>query len=426
MHADEIGPERCFNRERDFAWMTIPNSVSHQASTEAKLPRRDWVLLPLISLFTIGLLVVFTESVSKRMFSESRSEVGCWVEDDPLTGVRGIPNCTCWEKFPESQLTVYRFNSCGHRAAMECGPKALGTYRIVMVGSSYTMGAGVSEPETFAALLPADLSRRTGRKVELYNEGMMWGSPYSIDLRFGQVLAAKPDMILWILTPWDIKNSSRAMPGPAMPVKRGFMRATRQRVQEALARESISDAVSDISEGLSISLAGTRSGLLLQHFFYESQTQYVKLYLLGGDDPGFLRAQPSAEMKSLIQKTDFYAADIEARAIAAGVPLVAVLVPNRAQAAMISMGEWPAGYDPYELSDEIRRIVVSRGGTYIDILPAYREIANSEQGYFPVNGHPNAGGHATIAKLIARELTGGAVPALRVISGPQDILKKGE
>jgi hypothetical protein len=78
------------------------------------------------------------------------------------------------------------------------------------------------------------------------------------------------------------------------------------------------------------------------------------------------------------------------------------------------------------LSDEVRSIVVRHGATYADIVPGYRGIPNPEQGYFPKDGHPNANGHATISRLIARELTSGAVPALRAVSGPQDILKKGE
>ena len=48
-----------------------------------------------------------------------------------------------------------------------------------MVGSSVCDGSGVKREQTIAALLPAELLRqRTGRRVELYNEGMAgWGTP---------------------------------------------------------------------------------------------------------------------------------------------------------------------------------------------------------------------------------------------------------
>ena len=73
---------------------------------------------------------------------------------------------------------------------------------------------------------------------------------------------------------------------------------------------------------------------------------------------------------------------MEERAKSRGCALCGVfLVPTRAQAAMISMGEWPAGYDPYKLDDELRAIVTSHGGIYIDILPDFRNIPNPEQYY---------------------------------------------
>ena len=97
-------------------------------------------------------------------------------------------------------------------------------------------------------------------------------------------------------------------------------------------------------------------------------------------------------------------------------PVITVLLPNHAQAAMIAMGEWPAGYDPYKLDEELKSVVTGHGGTFIDLLPDLRTVPNPQQGFFPVEGHPNARGHATMSFVLARELTSGAVPALRVDS----------
>src|SRR6202035_2849097 len=105
------------------------------------------------------------------MFSASGNlQQKCMSFNDPTTGAHGLPNVVCREKLSEVKQTEYRFNSCGHRAGMECGPKPPGTYRIVMTGSSFGFGLGVEREETFAALLPRELSQQTGRKIELYNE----------------------------------------------------------------------------------------------------------------------------------------------------------------------------------------------------------------------------------------------------------------
>jgi len=93
---------------------------------------------------------------------------------------------------------------------------------------------------------------------------------------------------------------------------------------------------------------------------------------------------------------------------------------------MISMGEWPEGFDPYKLDRELRTIVTSHGGTYIDILSDFRTIPNPERAFFPWNPHPNADGHAIIADLLTKRLTSGTISALKVTSQTQAEFEKGK
>jgi hypothetical protein len=384
---------------------------------EAKLPRRDWFLLPLISLLTICLLAGSAALVARLKFSASMTGFSNCVVADPATGVRGIPNSVCWEKGNEGQLTEYRFNSCGHRAGFECGPKAPGTYRIVLVGSSFSMGDRVAIGNSFASLLPTELSQQTGRKVELYNEAMLWGTARSTSLRFNGTLEQAPDMILWGFGPWDIENAEVVMPyTPGNFDSNAAHRLSSMSLAARfhfLARNFERNVIPT-----SVSADVDRTRTMLEHFIYESQSQYVKSYRTTGEAE-FLKTDPNPEWRVRLKEFDGVAAGMEERSRAAGVPFVAVLLPNRAQVAMISMGEWPAGYDPYKLGDDLRTIITSHGGTYIDILPGFRTIPNPEQYYLPVDGHPDADGHLIISQLLAEQLTGGAVPALRVASHPQ-------
>lgn len=392
---------------------------------EEKLPRRDWILLPLICLLTLFFAAVSAESIANRVFNSSETSLNsCLVLNDASTGVRGIPNSVCWEKIPEGQWTEYRFDKCGYREGIECGPKPPGTYRIVMVGSSFALGENVPVEKAFATLLPAELSRQTGRRVELYNEGMGYGFARNTALRFNDVLAAQPDMVLWILTPLDLEvtpdSLSKNLP-PALPESAGKP-LSMARAWYLLKTAYVNDSISEV---LRAHFNRTQSALLLRHLLYESQSLYVKSFLMGSEDADFLRINPSAEWLNKLKEFDSDAAEVESRAAAAKVPLVAVLVPNRAQAAMISMGEWPVGYNPYKLNDQVRSIVTSHGGIYCDILPGFRALPNPEQYYFPVDGHPNAEGHTIISALLARELTNGAVPALRVAAQPQVAQRQG-
>lgn len=374
----------------------ITSITGTDGEREERLPRRDWILLPLVGLLTICTIAVLTESIARRVFPESTSTMqSCLIENDVSTGVRGIPNAVCSEESFESGLVEYRFNACGHRAGMECGPKRSDAYRIVMVGTSTAFGTHLAREKTIAALLPAELSRQTGRNIELYNEALTWETSRAITLRFNAVLDARPDMILWIVTPWDIKNAPSLFSAPSGTGEGGVLARVRK-----LAKDS-------------------RTRVLLDHFLYRSASSYVRLYLKGGDGPEFLGEKLSVEWRRHLADYDPYAADIEGRARAAGVPLVAVLVPERAQAAMISMDDWPVGYNPFRLGDEVRSIVTSHGGIYIDILPGYRDIPNPERGYFPADGHPNAEGHRIISGLLAKALTSGAVPALQDGAAPE-------
>jgi hypothetical protein len=131
-----------------------------------------------------------------------------------------------------------------------------------------------------------------------------------------------------------------------------------------------------------------------------------------GERAGVLGAHQGPEAERALQQFDRDAAEIEGQAKVAGIPFVAVMVPLRAQAAMISRGEWPGGFDPYNVDHRLNSIIVSHGGTYIDILPDFRNIPNPEQYYFPVDGHPDAGAQAIFARLVASKFAAGVVPGL--------------
>ena len=393
-----------------------------QGGRERKLPRRDWTLLPMLGLLTICVMAVSTESIAGRMFSVGLgSRPPCIELPDYSKGARVAPNTVCWGKLPESQITEYRFNSCGDRMDMDCGPKPPGVYRIVLTGTSTVLGRYVQREDTLAALLPAELSRLAGRKVEVYNKGMMWGFLNSVSLRADEVLTAKPDMVLWVLMPHDFEtpafvsneaiwHQSAALPETAG--KPGSLARIWYRIKVAYSSDSIQDVAR-------YRFRRTQASTLLQHYLYESQSRYVNSFLMGGEYADFLRIQQSVDWQGKLRQFDSDMSNCAAQTSTVGVPLVVVLVPDRAQAAMISMGEWPVGYDPYKLDNELRSIVTSHGGTYIDILPGFRSIPNPEQYYYPVDGHPNANGHRIISGLLATALTGGAVPTLQVAAQPQ-------
>jgi hypothetical protein len=385
--------------------MTLSQDANPAPRARGKLERRDWVLLPLLALLTVALICVCAELVARRTFGESATSLeSCLVLTEPASGVRGIPNSVCWEKTPESPLIEYRLDGAGYRSGMEYGPKSPGTYRIVMIGSSVAMGERVPFEKTLAALLPKELSRRRARKIELYNEGMAYGFARNTALRFQDALRAQPDLILWVLTPLDIERAGFTY------VKNSFDKPASSNGPI----DSLKNAILDIvrKRGGSIVV-----GNALRHWLYEfqSQRQYIHSFLLNRADEGeagFLKGELSPQWQAHVSEFDSYAADIEQKAKAAGVPFAATFAPNRVQAAMISLGEWPPGFDPYQLDKALWSVITRNGGTYIDILPDFRALLAPEHLYYPLDGHPDAKGHAVLADLLAKELVG-AIPELK-------------
>ncbi len=413
----------------------------------SNLPRRDWILLPAISVVTMVLLALSTEAIARWFFPVSESGLDqCFVVNNPSGFEPARPNTVCRERNAESRAVAeYRYNSLADRAATEPGAKPPETYRIVMIGSSFAFGLFVPREETFAALLPGEITRRTGRTMELYNEstgGKFRGGPFPVAQspeHFDRVLAASPDLILWIITPNDIPNAVSDESAPEKPsaeaahAREGATADTPHPSSRlANAWRVLMDAASQgtLATLLETRFRGrweqTRTSILLKHFLIasRSQAQYVDAYLKNTEDAECLMTEPSASWKRKVDNFKSIAAEFARHAGAAHVPLAAVMVPNRAQAAMISKGDWPKGYDPYQLDHEMSATITSHGGVYLEILPEFREIPQAEQHYFPVDGHPDPEAHAMIARLLAQELTSGAAAMLGAAPQTQTDLAK--
>ncbi len=395
----------------------MPLAAELETTKKLGLPRRDWILLPLLSLLTVILLSASAELLCRRVFSGSKTLLAdCMVLDDPATGPRVIPNSVCREKAPESKIAEYRFDSCGFREGVACGPKSPGTYRIVVVGSSSVLGEHVQGQETFASLLPQQLASRTHLKIDGFNAGMGWGFPPTVPIRMNQILSSNPDLILCAVSAGDIEGAAvviQVSQAEKQQQAQKFSGKVWMRVKQALDSRSLGVALPELFDR-------TRTSVVLRHLLFLSQSQHIRATLAGSDqDLGFLKADFSSQWKDHLRDFDRDFATVSDKAKSAGVPLIVTFTPYSTQAAMISLDEWPAAYDPYKLDNEVHQIVERHGGTYVDILPSYRMIPNPDRGFYPVDSHANPAGHALIAHFLADALSDGAVPALDAGEKPE-------
>jgi hypothetical protein len=226
-------------------------------------------------------------------------------------------------------------------------------------------------------------------------------------------------MILWAITYWDFNNVDLMTFEPERnPEDEG--KSTWQLVSAGYRKGGSTGAFVAGVRDVIISIHASATYFLLQHFLYESQSQYLKSVFLKGDEARYLRAEPKAAALNSLQQFSSYDEDIESKAKSADVPIVVTMIPQRAQAAMISMNEWPQGFDPYKIGDEVRTVVENHGGSYVDILHGFRNVDDAGEYYFPNDGHPDARGHKIISDLIANGLTDGSVPGLRTTASAKN------
>ena len=398
----------------------LPSPIAPPTSKDPdSLPARDRFLLPLLVLTTVVVLAGASEWFSRQVFSASKTTtLPCLVLDDPHSGVHAIPNTLCSQKCYESALTSFRFNDCGHRTNLPCTPAPPGTFRIVLLGSSLAEGMWVPVEQTFAARLPEQISQLTGRKVDLYNEAMQWGTPRSVDLRLGEVFPAKPSMVLWAVTPFDIENVRLRLPyipgkqeeddgeKAATVVQQAAPAGLAARVQTAYRKYGSPVGFFEAMWNRAIDpLRDTRTAFVLQHLMFTNQQQFMKQTLAQGKSADFLKQETPEAWQQHLGYFDQYLADVASQLQARKIPLVIVLLPNRPQAVMLSKAEWPAGYDPTRLGAEIQAIARKHGVTYINILPDFHHVRDPDQYFYPVDGHMNAAGHALLAGMLAKELS---------------------
>lgn len=393
----------------------------------------DWVLLPALAIVTVCTILVATEFIARLVFPAHGDLKNCLVWNDHLTGVRGIPHCECDEKIPEGRPVTYQLNSCGDYTNVECGPKPPGVFRIVLMGTSFPAGVGVTREETFAGLLPKTLSQRTGHKVDLYNVSLPRKTPRVLDMDFDRILADKPDMILWVMNYSDVQLSDLVAPSdfvpenvaPPVTKKAGLSAPSALATLLALRKDAVAWG-SIFAHRVNNSWRGTRSSVLLMHLMEVGESQRHFLARNRTVEGQYLSANPSPARLMHLKEFGRYVGDMIGRARAAGVPVVVTLAPTRVQAAMISNGSWQSDADPYSLDKELRAIIEGYGGIYIDTLSDYRTVPNAKDDFYPADGHFTPEGHEIYDNILANHLTSAVMSGLRIGNSSSTGLERSE
>ena len=392
--------------------MTDPgrNSTAESSSSPQSLPTRDYLVLPLLALATILVMLGASEILTRLIWAEQQANP-CIV-DDPIAGARFRPHCIVRSKNAEGPWTTYQYNQCGYRSPTSCGPKPSGTIRIAILGSSVSQGLYVPYEDTFFARTSTALSRICNRPVDVQNLGVPGTTPLDAYSRVNEALALTPDVVLYLLAPFDLERriDPKALRDRNNPARTSSLAAVHLTLSPL--------------KRLQAMLIHARTVLVAQHYLFRNKDTFLRMYMLYGDKADFLRQPFTAAWQQRFADLDLIISDMAAKVRVAGVPLIVIPVPSRAQAALLSSQQRPPHVDPFAFGFQIETIASNHGAAYVDLMEPFSSIPHSEDLFYVVDGHVTADGQGVIARHLSQKLLDGSVSALSHCRAPQSAARE--
>jgi hypothetical protein len=370
---------------------------------EEKLPRSDWILLPVISLLTVLVMLAASEALARMIWPE-QGDV-CLVPSSD-SGYRFRPNCKSRAKSAEGPWVENQYNECGYRTPESCGPKPRGTIRVAVLGASDAYGYMVPYGDSFPALTAEALTRQCKRPVEFQELSVEATYPVSTYRRTTEALALKPDMLLWALNSSDVDEIDHNdvahrndPPGVGLaarpPAPRGWM---------------IRHVVAGIKD--------LRSIKMLRHFMQMDPAIYLNLYLLHDDSANYLRPPLSPQWQQRISDLDVLVGDMSRKANAASVPMEIFIVATAAQAALVNTDPRP-GIDPQAFQMRVAEIGNKYGVPVIFSLQEFAGHRDAMSLFYSYDGHAGPQGHHILAYALDRGLLASGNPVFAGCTRPE-------
>jgi hypothetical protein len=308
---------------------------------------------------------------------------------DPIMGAYARPNCVAQMKAAEGPWVEDRWNECGNRSVNSCRVKVPGATRVVTIGSSTSWGDFVPFENTWFARTGAILGARCGHPIDVQSFGVIANVNQNAR-RLNEILALQPDAVVMVLSAFDLAEIPTAALDPnAIQGNRPVV----PQVSAALSLASLRELVSS-----------SRALMIAQHFLFQDSDLYVAGYLRSADKADYLRPPFSPAWRSRLAVLEQAVEYFGAKLAAADVPFVLILVPQQAQAELISGRNWPPGVDPYAIGGALEEIANRHGVVFEDASRSFAQVKRAQDMFYTVNGHLNSAGHAVLASVAIRGL----------------------
>jgi hypothetical protein len=372
-------------------------AVSDRRSTAP--PRIDFLLLPLIGIFTVTVMIGSSEIVSRSAFPGFAENEIDTCALSKTSGGHHKPNCSVTLKVSEGPPYAENYNGCGYRSIAPCGPKSPGHTRIALIGSSFSLGWGVPYEQSFAGETERDLTLACHRPVEIQNLSAAGLQPLQIEARVGEALALRPDLLIIVIDPQDahVDYTSAEMQSRDRPV------ALEQRAHYFSPLRNLARTLK--SRLYSITVA--------EHYLYYDQDAYDRHYLQYGDEADFLRKPLSDRWAKRYSNLDVLIGEMADQAKQAGVQMVLAPGLQRAQVGLMHDRSLPPGVDPFEFDRRLATIAARHSIATISSDDEFARIGNPSNLFYAIDGHLNAEGNDVYHRALTRGLLSGGFEAFK-------------
>jgi len=304
------------------------------------------------------------------------------------------------------------FNSAGMRDREHSFEKRAGTFRILLLGDSFMEALQVPADSMLATLMERDLTRATGRPVEVINGGVSgWGTGDELRYLTRYGLAYHPDLVVVAMTLHnDISDNLRR---EWYTVHDGVL-VDRDPQPKSWFQFKVLELKAFLATRIQLYQLWrrVRHGREMQQVGQALNSHVVELFTV-----------PSPpNIAAGWQLTERLLGAIRDSSKAAGSQMAVVLLPLRYQLADTTFANFvkhaekpPARMGMYQPQTMIRRMADSLHVPAVDLLPAFQQwtAAAKPPLYFDRDGHWNDAGHRLAADLVVQDLVAGnLVPRL--------------
>lgn len=363
--------------------------------SKGHLPRRDYLILPLLSLLS-AVVFLGTIEVGARRVWEAKEDTSCDLPI-PFVGDRYKPNCTARMKLTEGPWVQNSYNECGYRSAASCGAKPPNTIRIALLGASDAEGFFVPYPQTFAFLSEKILTRECGRPVEFQNLGVAGVHLLEESHRVDEALALGPDALFFLITSPNMALDLT----PQDMVREPDTTNLRRRPPTAAEKYGLHAALLKLKVFLRQSTAFS----VIRYYYYQDDQAYLRLQLKTYSDPsGVLRMPFSPNWQMRFASLDSMLGYMAAKTRPRGIPFAVIPSLSRPQAALLSSRTAFPELDPFAFDRQVAQIAAKHGILDFKVIDDFSQYPHATTMFYVSDGHMNASGEEVLARSLTRQI----------------------